>query len=102
LIKSTILVASLATASPAHAVETGVATYYTNPYHPGLIAAHKTLPFGARVKVTNLDNGRSAVVVIVDRGPFASRERIIDVSTYAAGVLGFRQAGVAHVRLERL
>ena len=85
----------------ASADELGVATYYTNPYHPGMIAAHKTLPFGTRVKVMNLDNGRSAVVTIVDRGPFA-RGRIIDVSTYAAGVLGFRQAGVAHVRLERL
>ncbi len=85
----------------ASADELGIATYYTNPYHPGMIAAHKTLPFGTHVKVINLDNGRSAVVTIVDRGPFA-RGRIIDVSTYAAGILGFRQAGVAHVRLERL
>jgi rare lipoprotein A len=53
------------------------------------------------VRVTNLDNGRSAVVTIVDRGPFA-RGRIIDVSTFAAGVLGMRQAGVVHVRLETL
>jgi rare lipoprotein A len=78
-----------------------MATYYTTPWHPGLIAAHKTLPFGTHVRVTNLDNGRSTVVTIVDRGPFA-RGRIIDVSTYAAGVLGMREAGVVHVRLERL
>lgn len=85
----------------AQADELGQATYYTNPYHGGLIAAHKTLPFGSRVRVVNLDNGRSAVVTIVDRGPFA-KGRIIDVSTYAAGVLGMIRSGVAHVRLERL
>ncbi len=92
---------ALCLASAAQADEFGQATYYTNPHHNGMIAAHKTLPFGTRVRVTNLDNGRSAIVVIVDRGPFA-RGRIIDVSTFAAGVLGFRQAGVAHVRLERI
>ena len=52
------------------------------------------------MKVLNLDNGRSAVVRIVDRGPFI-RGRIIDVSPAAASALGFRQAGLAHVRLER-
>jgi rare lipoprotein A len=53
------------------------------------------------VRVHNLDNGRSVVVTIVDRGPFA-RGRIIDVSTVAADALGMRQTGVAHVRLERM
>jgi rare lipoprotein A len=81
--------------------EYGQATYYRNPYHPGLIAAHRTLPFGTHVRVHNLDNGRTADVTIVDRGPFASG-RIIDVSTLAAGVLGMLQAGVAHVWVERL
>ena len=56
---------------------------------------------GSRVKVFNLDNGRSAVVKIVDRGPFI-RGRIIDVSDAAANVLGLRTAGLAHVRIERL
>jgi rare lipoprotein A len=88
-------------ATAARADEWGQATFYTNPRHSGMIAAHKTLPFGTRVRVTNLDNGRSAVVVIVDRGPFA-RGRIIDVSTFAAGVLGFAQAGVARVKLRKL
>jgi rare lipoprotein A len=78
-----------------------LATYYRNPNHGGLIAAHRTLPFGTRVRVYNLENGRSAVVVIVDRGPFA-RGRVIDVSTIAADALGMRQAGVVRVRLERL
>ncbi len=85
----------------AKADEYGLATYYHNPLHGGLIAAHRTLPFGSHVRVTNLDNGRSTVVTIVDRGPFA-RGRVIDVSTVAAGVLGMRQAGVVHVRLEPL
>ena len=87
--------------SCASADEYGQATYYRNPHHGGLIAAHRTLPFGTHVRVHNLDNGRSAVVTIVDRGPFI-RGRIIDVSTVAADVLGFRRAGVARVRIERL
>ena len=82
------------------ASESGIASYYQNPHYSGLIAAHKTLPFGTRVKVFNLDNGRSAIVRIVDRGPFI-RGRIIDVSPAAASALGFRQAGLARVRLER-
>jgi rare lipoprotein A len=84
----------------AAANELGIASYYQNPHYSGLIAAHKTLPFGTRVRVVNLDNGRSAILKIVDRGPFI-RGRVIDVSPAAANVLGFRQAGLAHVRLER-
>jgi rare lipoprotein A len=53
------------------------------------------------VRVTNLDNGRSAVVTIVDRGPFI-RGRIIDVSTVAADAIGFRRAALARVKLEKL
>jgi rare lipoprotein A len=87
--------------SSASADEFGVATYYHNPRYPGLIAAHLRLPFGTRVRVYNLDNGRDVIVTIVDRGPFA-RGRIIDVSTVAADVLGMRQAGVARVRLEAM
>jgi len=98
-ILSGALAASLAI--PAAASEYGQATWYSNPYHHGMIAAHKSLPFGARVRVYNLDNGRQAVVTIVDRGPYA-RGRIIDLSNYAADVLGFRRLGVAHVRLDRI
>jgi rare lipoprotein A len=87
------------TSSGALADEFGVATYYHNPNHGGLIAAHLTLPFGTRVRVYNLDNGRNVVVTIVDRGPHAIG-RIIDVSTVAADALGMRQVGIAHVRLE--
>src|SRR5271165_5841939 len=96
-----ICVAVAGFTSGAAASESGIASYYQNARYKGLIAAHKTLPFGARVKVFNLDNGRSAIVRIVDRGPFI-RGRIIDVSPATASVLGFRQAGLAHVRIERI
>jgi rare lipoprotein A len=86
--------------SVASASESGIASYYQNPHFGGLIAAHKSLPLGSRVKVFNLDNGRSASLKIVDRGPFI-RGRVIDVSPAAASALGFRQAGLAHVRIER-
>jgi rare lipoprotein A len=87
--------------SYASADEFGIATYYQNPRHGGLIAAHPKLAFGTQVRVHNLDNGRCVTVVIVDRGPFA-RGRIIDVSTSAADILGMRRAGIARVRLELL
>jgi len=63
----------------------------------GLTAAHRTLPFGTRVRVTNKSNGRSVVVRINDRGPFV-RGRIIDLTPAAARVLGF--SGLAHVTLQ--
>ena len=85
----------------ASAAEFGIASFYHLPRSGGLMAAHRSLPFGTQVRVVNLDNGRSAVVKIVDRGPFI-RGRIIDVSVATADVLGFRQAGVAHVRIEKL
>jgi rare lipoprotein A len=85
----------------AMAAESGIASYYHHPRNNGLIAAHRTLPFGSEVRVTNLDNGRATVVKIIDRGPFI-RGRIIDVSPTVATVLGFKQAGLAHVRVEKL
>ena len=87
--------------SAASAGEKGIASYYQNPRYSGLIAAHKTLPLGTQVRVINLDNGRSAVVKIVERGPFI-RGRIIDVSAAAANALGFRQTGTAHVQIEKI
>ena len=63
-----------------------------------LTAAHRTLPFGTKVKVTNKRNGRSVVVTINDRDPFV-RGRIIDVTPEAARVLGF--SGIAQVTLGR-
>jgi len=62
-------------------------------------AAHKTLPFGTRLLVTNLNNGRSVKVTITDRGPFIEG-RIIDLSFSAAQAIGLLQTGVAPVRCE--
>jgi rare lipoprotein A len=65
-----------------------------------LTAAHRTLPFGAEVRVTNLDNGKSVRVRVNDRGPHI-QGRIVDLSSRAAAALGMR-TGVARVRLEIL
>ena len=93
--------------SPVHA-ETGRAAFYsggrtasgevTGPN--GLTAAHRTLPFGTMVLVTNVRNGRTVVVRIVDRGPYG-RGRIIDLSRSAARELDMISAGTAVVSIER-
>jgi rare lipoprotein A len=88
----------------------GIASYYWQPqrvasggwFNPnGLTAAHRTLPFGTRVRVTHLGNGRSVVVRINDRGPFV-RGRIIDLSRAAAGAIGMQGQGLARVRVDVL
>ena len=66
-----------------------------------LTAAHRTLPFGTRVRVSDPKTGRSVVVTINDRGPFA-RGRILDVSTSAAKILDMIEKGVIHVHAEVL
>jgi rare lipoprotein A len=71
-------------------------------YRPGtLTAAHRSLPFGTMVRVTNLNNGRSAVVRINDRGPFVG-SRVIDLGHGAAQQVGLVSSGTAPVRLEVL
>ena len=67
----------------------------------GFTGAHRTLPFGTRVKVTRTDNGRSVVVRINDRGPF-SHDRVIDLSRAAAEQINMIQAGIVRVELEIL
>lgn len=62
-------------------------------------AAHKTLPFGAKVKVTNIKNGKSVVVKINDRGPFV-KGRIIDLTRSAFSRIGDTGSGVIHVKIE--
>ncbi len=93
---------------------TGKASWYGGKFHGrktasgerfdknALTAAHRTLPFGTRVRVTNLKNKKSVVVRITDRGPFGRRERIIDVSEAAATRLGMKRAGVVRIRLQVL
>lgn len=93
--------------------ETGIASWYGPNFHGkltangeifdagGLTAAHPTLPMPVNVRVTNLENGRSLVLRVNDRGPFA-QGRIIDVSARAAQVLGFYEKGTARVRVTYL
>jgi rare lipoprotein A len=92
--------------------EVGIASWYGNElagrptasgekYDPqGMTAAHRTLPMSTWLEVKNLENGRSVVVRVNDRGPFAAtHERIIDVSLAAARVLGLVGAGTARVEV---
>ena len=93
--------------------ETGVASWYGPGFHGKrtangerfdkneLTAAHRTLQMPSLVRVTNLENGRSLVVRVNDRGPF-KRGRVIDVSERAASLLGFKGVGTAKVRLDLL
>ena len=80
-----------------------MASYYAGvgTANGGLTAAHRSLPFGTRVRVTRLGSAKSVVVRINDRGPFIAG-RIIDVSRRAAAELGIISAGLARVRLEVL
>lgn len=87
-------------------VSTGKASFYGGSGRTAsgakvghLTAAHRTLPFGTKLRVINLHNRRSIVVTVNDRGPFIAG-RIIDVSTGAARALGFHHRGVAAVRIE--
>ncbi len=91
----------------------GVASYYAHDFHGkltsngetfdmhALTAAHRTFPFGTRILVTNLSNGKTVTVRVNDRGPFVDG-RIIDLSMGAAKVIGSFQTGTAKVRLEVL
>lgn len=87
--------------------QVGVASYYKSGkrtangerFNPnGYTAAHRTLKFGTRVKVTNLRNGQSVIVRINDRGPFV-RGRIIDLAFGAARAVGLHRSGTAKVEM---
>lgn len=102
-------------ASPAEGtpITGGEASYYGDelagnptasgePFRPAeLTAAHRSLPLGSRVRVTNVRNGESVVVRVNDRGPYAER-RVIDVSKAAAREIGLLRRGTGQVRLELL
>ncbi len=93
--------------------ETGIASWYGAAFHGkltangeeydmnALTAAHRTLPLPSFVRVTNLENGRSLVLKVNDRGPFA-KGRIIDISRRGAQLLGFQNQGTARVRVQIL
>ena len=96
---------------PGGYIEQGIASWYGYPFHgrqassgevfdmEQLVAAHRTLPFGSIVRVTNLNNGRQIEVRIIDRGPFVSG-RIIDLSLAAARAIDMVGSGIAPVGLE--
>jgi rare lipoprotein A len=110
--RSIVLAVSLAGLSAvgvdAARAESGKAAYYRGgrtasgelSRRTEFTAAHRTLPFGTMVRVTNIANGRSAIVRINDRGPYG-RGRIIDVSRAAARELGMIGSGTATVRIDR-
>ena len=95
----------------SHYREEGIASWYGADFHgrstangevfdsDGITAAHPTLPLPSYVRVTNLSNGRSLIVRVNDRGPYA-HNRLIDVSKRAAFLLGFAMGGTAWVRVE--
>jgi rare lipoprotein A len=89
----------------------GIASWYGSDFHGhktangerydmnGISAAHRTMPLPSYARVTNLDNGRSIIVRVNNRGPFV-RHRIVDLSTGAAKALDFYKKGTTHVRVE--
>ena len=111
LMLMTVLFSFGALAGDVVEVQEGKAAYYADSLHGNktasgepydknaLTAAHRKLPFGTRVRVTYLENGKSVEVVINDRGPH-SKNRIIDLSGAAAEQLGLKKAGVGDVKLE--
>lgn len=98
---------------PGKLVGSGTASFYGNAFAgcrtasgerfspSAMTAAHRTLPFGSKVRVTNTRNGRSVIVRINDRGPFHGN-RVIDLSRAAARELGFVRSGTAPVKIELL
>ncbi|MFZ2078277.1 MAG: septal ring lytic transglycosylase RlpA family protein [Xanthobacteraceae bacterium] len=98
-----VLVAALparASAQNAHHGFSGLCAFY--PAHGnGLTAAHRTLPFGTRVRVTDPKSGRSVTVTVNDRGPFG-RHRVLDLSSSAARALGMISRGVIFIQAEVL
>jgi rare lipoprotein A len=106
---SMFVVAALVAATGSARAESGIASSYSTreqgtrtssgrALHDGaLTAAHKTLPFGSRVRVTNRTNGRSVVVTITDRGPFV-RGRVIDLTPAGARAIGM--SGLASISVD--
>jgi rare lipoprotein A len=89
-----------AVAQTAHHNFSGLCAFY--PAHGnGLTAAHRTLPFGTHVRVTDPKTGRNVTVTINDRGPFG-KHRVLDLSPSAARALGMNRRGVIYVKAEVL
>lgn len=102
-----------ADANESALTQKGKASYYARSFHGEqtasgeifnqneLVAAHKTLPFDTRVRVTNLENGKKVTVRINDRGPFKPG-RIIDLSRVAANRIDLLEDGIAPVKIETI
>ena len=100
-------------ATAAAAATTGVCSYYARMHNGhitaggekfdsnAMTAAHRTLPMGTKLKVTNLSNGKSVVVTVNDRGPFV-KGRVISVTRRAAQELGFIKQGITKVQIEQV
>jgi rare lipoprotein A len=98
---------------PKQASDTGLASYYSSKYNHrrtasgerfnngAMTAAHRTYPFGTKLRLTNVSNNRSATVRVNDRGPFVDG-REISVTQRAAQKLGFVHQGLTQVRIEQL
>jgi rare lipoprotein A len=108
-LSAALCAATLVLGAPAAMAQSGLASVYgydgsktasgERASAKGLTAAHRSLPFGSKVRVTNKRNGKSVVVRINDRGPFV-KGRVIDVTPAAAKALGF--SGLTTVSLERV
>lgn len=112
-----LIVGFLALVSPgvkaATIFQQGSASYYGKAHHGkrtasgerfnmhGLTAAHRTLPFGTKLRVTSKDTGKSIIVTVNDRGPYHGR-RVLDLSQEAARQLGMIKLGVGQVTIERI
>ena len=108
-----LLFIALQSVGVAWGQEEGLASYYHERFHgrksssgrihdkDELVAAHRTYPFGTYLRVNNLDNMNTVIVCVTDRGPHR-RKRIIDVSSSAAEILGFKKKGIARVRIEEV
>jgi rare lipoprotein A len=95
-----VLIAGLPVSASAGQTFFGMAAYYSGR-GGGFTAAHKSLPFGTRVRVTDPKTGRNVIVTINDRGPF-NRGRVLDLCTQAARSLGMIGRGVIYVRADVL
>ena len=113
-----LLFLSTLTPAPLHGqtesfVQEGLASYYGKKFQGRITAsgkrldntkftcAHRTLPFGTRLQVTNLNNGRSVIVRVTDRGPFR-RGRVVDLTLAAAEAIDMISSGVCRVRVEQV
>jgi len=102
------------TTPPAKPLQIGTASYYSDKFNGGrtasgerldqrkLTCAHGSLPFGCRIRVTNLNNNRSVEVKVNDRGSFGNHGRVLDLTKAAAGQIGMIGTGTAKVKVERI